>query len=112
MFAARVVPGCKNRGHAHQEHPPGGRQDRQQEPRKAGNAKTGEGCPFDLFGWDEPAGGQSHRAHAVVVGAANAVGIVIRVVRADLQSQSHNEGQQRLEQKHPPVDVVVDRGVH
>ena len=57
---------------------------------------------FTARGGRRPGADQPHRADPVVVGAADAVGVVVGVVDRDLEGQAHDEREQRL----PPDDAV------
>ena len=93
----------------------GGRPDQQQDGADGdGEGQTGQGGdaegeergPLDRLGRRQPGRHQPHRPDAGGVGAADAVAVVVGVVRADLQAERHHE-----RGRHPPPDhpALADR---
>ena len=97
--AAGVEPTGQNRAHAHQHQPPR-RPGREPHPRYRGHGEAPpRGMAHDARR-HELRGRQSERTHAIVVGATNPVGVVVRKVGRDLQRQRHYQTQGRVQ----PVD--------
>ena len=59
-----------------------------------------------MRGFAAPGAGEPRRADAVGVGAADAVGVVVRVVDADLQHDGDREAEQRCAPSATPVSVT------
>ena len=74
-------------------------------PATAATPNAANAAAFTEPGVGEPGADQPHRADPVGVGAADAVGVVVGVVDADLQREPHHESEQRL----PPDRVAVVR---
>ena len=69
------------------------RRGRQHQPRGGGDTKGRERRPFDRLWGHQPRGHQPRGADATGVGAPNPVGVVVGVVRADLQCQADHQRQ-------------------
>ena len=77
--------GCASSPTADQ--PPGGRRGEHQADRPRRRRRRVNAAVFTARGRGDPAADQPQRADPVVVGAADAVGVVVGVVHADLQQQ-------------------------
>ena len=105
--AVRVLPaGVEPRredAHRANEDEPRFRRQNQHQASKTGDTKRDEGCPLDVLRAGFPRGGEACWARAVIVGAAHAVGIVIRVVHTNDEPHGHNECQEGLWQAPPEL---------
>ena len=59
------------------------------------HGEGGEGREFHLLRAGQATAGQALRTGAVIVGAADAIGIVIGIVHADDKCPRHDEGEER-----------------
>ena len=91
---ARVAPGCQDARHADGEEPPRGRRG-EDESSDGGDTEGDEGGTLDRTWWGQPGRNESHRSDPGVVGATDAVAVVIGVVHADLEGEAHDEGQRQ-----------------
>ena len=71
-------------------------------PAAANESSAGE---LDVAGRREPLADQAHRADPGLVGAADAVGVVVGVVHPDLQRQGDDEGEDAEGDVRPPDEV-------
>ena len=64
-------------------------------PDEGGEPEERERHELDVVGVGEVLADEPHRADPVAVGAADAVGVVVGVVHADLEADRHDERQER-----------------
>ena len=101
---AGVEPRRSHRHRTHDHQPPG-RAGREHQARDRRDPERRERRRLHRARRRDPGADQSHRADPVGVGAADAVGVVVGVVDADLQREAHHESEQGL----PPHRVAVVR---
>ena len=85
MAPAGIEPGGQQRAHAHRDKPPLPAPGNNHQAHERRQAKAGEGHCEHHARAHGAAAGEAGRAGAVIVGAADAIGIVIREIHADLQ---------------------------
>ena len=90
LRAARVAPTGQHREQADDDEPPR-RGSRQHQPGDCGDSERRERGTLDLRRLREAAGDQPHRADTHIVGPADSVAVVVRVVDADLQRQADDQ---------------------
>ena len=102
--AARIGPARQTAQESERNEPPGdaGRED---EPGDPGDCERDECGDLDLPDGGESTGNQSHRPDALLVGSTNAVGVVVHVVRADLDPQRNQEHERGVQ----PREISSER---
>ena len=97
VLAAGVAPRREDAGGANRQEPPLVRQSHQGETGEHRQTEATEGGVLDGAGASYAGTDEAQRAHAVFVGALDAVGVVVGVVHADLQEECDEERQERVE---------------
>src|SRR5690606_8606088 len=85
VLAAGVAPGSEDRGNSNQQQRPRRGEHNQNQPADRGQAEAAEGGVAYVLRCGELGTGQAQRAHAFIIGAADAIGVVVGVVHPYLQ---------------------------
>ncbi len=107
--ASGVEPPRGDARDAHGEEPPGG-EGGQGEPGDPGDPERGEGGGAHGGRLGQARGDQAQRTDPDLVGAPDAVGVVVGVVRADLQGEGDEEGQDGAapqQARRVPVELLL-----
>ena len=109
--AAGVGPGGGHRGGAQQQQPPGGGGG-EREAGHAGGGEAGERGAEHLPRRGESRGHQPDRPDPALVGAADAVAVVVGVIDPHLQGQGDHQGEGRAPQREAAVPEGHPRAHH
>src|SRR5699024_10468825 len=105
-----VEPRGGHGGCADDEEPPRLRDEDEHDAGETGTTEEEEGRTLDRMRLGQTGRGQTHRTDSLVVGAADAVGVVVGVVRPDLEAESDEQREEAAQKYLRQTDMVAAAG--